>query len=620
MTLVRFVSTILAAASLLSTAIVAEARPMTRLQSLPELAPFMERAEPDDLLVIESARSRQLTVLTPAQLGRREVVGAQRARLRVDLAYDTALADHRRMSRDLERIPAAALARRPIVIERVVELDDSYILLRKIEFTVRDPDLARQHSPVFAELVEYDPGAATARTSGMPADLQADFQRFLTDELPLLARDDPLRIAYQRGGPDAVLRAALAGEGRHEITDEIVLPKRLQAPSELRRSKALTPLSMEARPLQAIPGGLLRGRSGPQPLHPDKAQFAGTPKYHLEEGVRTSGQLKYDEMFLAGFSFGKETRWDRKWSFGVGYFKLSAGYGYGAGLRMPLRLQGELAPTRIESSQHLAPEMTLNYRTRVVPFDASAAQYAAMGVPNDLVFGGHEFVMFAYAKWGYKLRAFGKTWIQKGYGGPEFDASSHFVPPLGKRTEFATLEIPSALTQTEINLGVLKGYVQFGIGLVGEGTARTRTQLVYDGQRPANQRHSLVAHNSDWHARELLAPAIPFHLDYYTVEHHYGVEQSAPEFLLDVDAVARVRAGLGIRVNVFVGTLKKNLNTPWFDLVTLPLVSVELGPHPGTAPAYIYDGGRRVHEMRKVQGLRTIQQENVRPLRRGRGG
>lgn len=588
-----------------------------RLQAVPALAPFLFDTEADEMLVVESGRSHRLDAIAPAQLGNREVLVEGGGRLPVRRAFDTAMAEHRRLSRELQAIPAPALTHRPRVSELVLELDDSFLLLRTIVFTVRDPDLARRGSAAFAELAQAEPAAATARAQDMPADLQADFQRFLDRELPRLPADDPLRLAYQHGGPDAVLRAGLAGQGRHEVSERILLPKRLQAPRRGGRMLSLADVA-PAVSQRGSRGPLVRAPSGLRTLTPDTARpYTGANTYHLDAGVRTSGELSYDEAFLAGFSFGLESYWERKWSFGVGYFRVQAGAGYQAGLRIPLRLQGSFGPTRIESSLHNAPATPLTFSARVVPFDASSQQYGAMGVPADKVFGGHEFVLAAYARWGYKLRAFGRTWAQRAYGGPEFDASSHFVPPLGNSVEFATLAIPPALTQTELNLGVLKGYVQFGAALIGQGTAKSQVALIYDGQRPPEHRHALVAGNSNWHQLQLAVPAIPFHMDHYTTEHAYGFEIQAPSYALQVDVAARVRAGLAIDVDVWVGSLKKTLNTPWFELFRAPLPSVELGPHAGTKGQYVYLEGRRVHEMRKVAHPQPWRPDTVRPLRRG---
>jgi hypothetical protein len=114
-------------------------------------------------------------------------------------------------------------------------------------------------------------------------------------------------------------------------------------------------------------------------------------------------------IFLTGFTLGRNYEWRQrieksiKWCV-LGckktYFaEVFAGFNYGFGLRFPIKLDGSYKHN--DNGTATSASVTVNY----APFDGSAADYAAAGLPADQIFDGKELVaqFGAHAGFGYKI-------------------------------------------------------------------------------------------------------------------------------------------------------------------------------------------------------------------------
>lgn len=110
-------------------------------------------------------------------------------------------------------------------------------------------------------------------------------------------------------------------------------------------------------------------------------------------------------VFLTGFTLGREHEWRErieksiKWCF-VGckktyYAEVYAGFKYGFGLRFPIKFEGKVKFVREngKDSAVMVADMT--------PFDGSAADYAAAGLPSYQIFDGKELIAEVGAKAGF---------------------------------------------------------------------------------------------------------------------------------------------------------------------------------------------------------------------------
>jgi hypothetical protein len=114
-------------------------------------------------------------------------------------------------------------------------------------------------------------------------------------------------------------------------------------------------------------------------------------------------------IFMTGFTLGRNYEWRQrveksiKWC-AVGckktyYAEVYAGFNYGFGLRFPIKVDGVYK--HLDNAGTKSATVNVNY----APFNGSAQDYAATGLPGDKLFEGKEIVaqFGAYAGFGYKI-------------------------------------------------------------------------------------------------------------------------------------------------------------------------------------------------------------------------
>ncbi len=567
------------------------------LVSQPKLTPIRASLDEDSALVALAREESPRTVLTRAQFGARRIAVDEGPSLSLAATFDERMTAHRALSENFQKIPARALAEQPVVTELAIEFSDRYVLVRQVRFNVNDATVARAASPAFAEFVG-PAEAQIASSAEMPADMRADFQTFIQQELPALNPDDPLRRAYDRGGEDALIAAALRGEGEFELVDVIDVPKRLSATTGSARKMHVSAAAqpkfsvIPARAPSRSPGAIVAGASRPS----GPGAITAPEQYRYPAGENASGVHSFNERFIAGFTYKADMHWERTWKFGVGFFRLTAAAGFSAGLRIPFRLQGDIKPTEIARSSINAPAYPVALVLRARPFNASAQTMAAMGIPASQVLGGDEFVLSAYAKWGYKLRAFGKTWAYRALSGPSFDVSDSFTPPLNVKKEFAKVTIPTSLSRTSVNIGNLTAYVQFQTAVIGKGKIEAPVEFAYNQPSSKSSKKTITFLSDQPSIHKFTLPALSLSKPYDHVDQKFGLRIEDPSYELHSAAVGRMRSGVTLKA----WKLKRTLNSPWMDLFVAPLPTVKLGPHPGTQTQYSYNKGVRHYEKRAV--------------------
>ncbi len=576
------------------------------LKNAPELSLISKNWDSNSALALEMERQAPKRVINRSAMKGIDINTGTGQKVALSGVYDQTFAAHAALATQLNRIPPTALVGRPQVNEAIVEFPESLVMIRQVRVVIRDPRQAAASAPELASfLAPVDQASvASATVNSLPQDEKEAFHRFIKEELPLLDPDDPLRQAMINGGEDAVLRAALSGAGLFDVTDEVVIERNLYNDGSLRLSPQMRPLVMQPKQAagESRPGSasLIKQNS---PVTERAVGQQSDMEYRYENGEKAEGTLNISESFLAGFTLGQEFKWERRWNFGCGFLRLTYTVGYGFGLRIPLRLEGNLSPTRIVRSAENDPGRDLMLSLRAVALDADQNYYKNAGVPQTQLFGGQEFVLEAGARFSYKLYALGKDWVNASMDDGAFSRSRDFTPPLGGAPrELFSIDIPPEVTQTTLSAGALKGYLQLGFVMLGSGKALSQTTLIADNANVAQK--SLQIFNSGIITEALrlqpLSPGSPGTVQ----EQRFGVRIAAPQYFLTLQPTARVRVG----ISVTAGSLKRSVNTDWINVVSLNLGQIMLSPHAGTREFYEWNDGVRIFESRARSNRPSEQQ------------
>lgn len=580
------------------------------LKNSPEFALMLKNWDNQSALALEMERQAPKKVLNRAAMKGIQVDTGTGEKVALSTVFDQTFAAHAALGSQLNKIPSAALVGKPQINEAIVEFPDSLVMVRQVRVVIRDPKQAAASSPELASFLAPVDQASVANVTvaSLPADEQTAFRRFLNEELPLLDPDDPLRRALADGGEDSVLRSALSGVGLFDVTDQVVIERSAFNDGSLRLSAQLRPLVQQQKQMSPV--------TTPRPLKQKEQEtslsdlIAGPLQsahdYQYDIGERADGRLDISESFLAGFTLGQEFKWERRWNFGCGFLRLTYTVGYGFGLRIPLRLEGSLTPTRIERSAVENPGQDLTLRLRAVALDADASYYTGVGIPSGQEFGGQEFVLEAGARFSYKLYALGKDWVKGSLEDGSFNRSCDFTPPLGGASrELFSIDIPPEITQTTLSASALKGYLQLGFVMLGSGTALSQATLLADNVTVAQK--SLPMPNSGSVTEVLSLQPLSAGAPGTVREQKYGLRIDAPQYFLTLQPTARVRVGMAISA----GRLKRSINTDWINVIRLNLGQIKLSPHAGTRTSYEWNDGVRIFEARDPSDPVSVQKPSV---------
>jgi len=487
------------------------------LKNAPELTRLVRHWDNQSILAIEIARQAPRQVLNRSDMARARIENDIGKQIELDKLYDATFTGHRVLSQQLSRIPSTALIGTPQVNEAVVEFPDRLLMVRQARVVIRDPKQAAVAAPELAKfLSRVDMNAVSqARVDGLKPDEQECFRRYIKEELPLLEADDPLRKAMEEGGEDAVLRAVLSGIGEFEITDQVVVERRLFNDGGQRLSKEFRPLvqqrplTLELPPLTPVEKLELKKKREPSTIG-GRSELGR--QYQYSQGEQSEGKNEFSEPFLAGYTLGQEIVWERKWKFSGGFFRITYGIGYGIGLRIPIALNGWIEPARTVRSAIDDPGRNVTLRVSPVVKDGLEADYQRAGLSSSLLFGGDEFVFTAGSWLSFKLYALGKDWAELSPVNSPWHKNQSFTPPLGgSPRSFFTFAVPPELTNTVISAGALKGALQVGLGMNGTGILMVPYTLLLDGHPILEQRMALA--NANTYTETLRLPPVTAQLE-----------------------------------------------------------------------------------------------------------
>jgi len=501
------------------------------------------------------------------------------------------VAEHRVLADELRsamRRPGVLL-KTPTTETQVIEFADAYVVSWSTKIVVIDPTELARRSPTFRE---YLGNRQRVRIS--VAELEKEsrdgLRAFMSNVVPKLPANDPIRKAADSGGEEAVLQAIVEGKGKLEIVDELTVPKttikpingRLQIPAEkggLISHQTLRPATNAAfRPIETnleIPPPDISLDAGIQVELDRKTEF-----------TQATGKHTFRADFLMGFTQGDSWHWERRWNYWSGFFRITLGAGYGLGLRVPLQFRGEASPTNVLVVAEKDQPVDFKTKFAVRAINANAQFYRNAGLGSGHIFQGNEVVLEGYLLFGYRFRALWMNLAHEKNTKHGLDWSGDFTPSLGKRTD-ERVKIPASDIGTEVNLVVIKGGVDIGLHFEMDGEVRLAFEQ-FTGKQVARLLPVRVLGPDPKTYTGQLAP-LP-----NPGSTSYGFRLHSPKYQMGLTMTPELNA----KVKVGYKSISHTFSTGWIPLNVLEtdLGKVTLSTHAGTRRSYEFTGGRKEFE------------------------
>ncbi len=502
-----------------------------------------------------------------------------------------------------QRAAAGVLTAPPEADDEVLEFDDSYALVRSTSVVVANPQAFAQTSQAFRDFVGTAPSGIVSKADLKPEGT-AGLAEFMANELPNLPPDNPLRQAAEQGGEEAVLRAISEGKGTFEIVDTIIVPKRaflvangqLQQPAFqngvliYNRPQPFQTQSLELSNLMQIDFSALQAADAgrQERARAEERPAAPAARTVIQPEIEKTGTAVYEIEFLAGFTRASSWEWERRWNFPSGFFRLTLFGSYGIGMRIPIKVDGELSPADITVKDIQDRSIPIQNKIRVNAINADANFYRRAGLAGNKIFNGDEAVLEVRFGWGCKLRAF---WIDL-YHNPNswdlnFNFNEDFTPPFGADRTGFRIAIPPSLTSTELNLGVLKGYAQAGFSVGGQGTIELDHEFFLGSRKLDTQ--TLRFRDTSYKTLDVLLPALD--VSGLFGKNEFGVEFKNPKYEINMTITPEIKVALTAGYQ----SLSRTFSTGWIPLNSMKvrLGTIPFERHAGSRSAFKFDKGQK---------------------------
>ena len=193
------------------------------------------------------------------------------------------------------------------------------------------------------------------------------------------------------------------------------------------------------------------------------------PEYKIPKKITSPAPVDRsstkEDIFLTGFTFGKQYEWRKKWTKSVKwcwtgckrtyYVEPYATFGYGLGLRFPVK--ANLSFNSDGTRARVTPTFT--------PINANSGQYRQTGMRQNQVFNGQELVAEMSARAGLKMKLpfVGRKSMSRGYDRDLTDnlpapfRNGHFTPPSPGRP------LPAAAPVFLRDIDLLGGAADYGV-------------------------------------------------------------------------------------------------------------------------------------------------------------
>lgn len=496
----------------------------------------------------------------------------------------------------------------------VIELSDSFLLVKRTAVMVVDPDQFARKSPLYRRFRSSQTGSLT--TTDLDAEAKAALARFKRSELTTLAADNPLKVAAAKGD-NALLRALAAGYGDFEVVDTVEMPKvaprrvngKLLMPkvvggvvdySQQQRFSSVAPVRASVRkPVRAVPREL--------PVLPGSSRSGGASSKRKE--------------FLAGFTVSDSWVFTKQYNYTSGFARFTVGAHYAFGLRIPIVATARMWPIRFcESSASTAEhtKKTLHLGIQVETKDANERYYKKAGLSESDISSGKEVALEAGFGYGFKIRAGWMTIASRRYSEKAFDEGVDFTPPLGRRETVGELFVPPEFTNSKFGVRHAHGSVELGFKVEVDGDVKFQLE-------PTTQSSSTEGR---WKPSPVRALSTPGRAPSYLTKVGSGPRNRGPfemtfsdgaEKIFDLDLgkvvgfdhrETRFKVRLtkprykskwsitpGFRLNItarYKGYGFSRSRTFWINAARIPIGELTLDRHKGTPNELVLDGGVKV--------------------------
>lgn len=467
----------------------------------------------------------------------------------------------------------------------IAETADAFILTKSAKVIVSNPAQFSRESKDFAEFLKDRPKQPPLYNSLTQNEKQL-IDKYFEQELPKLANNNPLKV-HGKQSKDALLKAINDGYGEFEIIDSFSFAKK---PLPVKNNRIFYPTfqngPFDYSTLAQMPT-LQSNVSRFQPADNRVTPLAAQPSrikesYNMQQRKRytVTGSTQFERDFLTGFTFGREWKWERRWNFGVGFYRLTIGGSYGYGLRLPFKVSGTASPTKIITVDTEDKAVAASARVHVDSFDGGSDFYRNIGVRSDQIFDGKEFVLEAKVYYGMKFSAFSKDWIhikKREFG---FDEGSNFKPPFGNHRESIRLKIPPEVTNTKFGGRYLEGAAEFGIAL--EFTGQTSVDAKWSSNTGSRDFRTYTFKNTQPKSIGTTLP--PLRSNHARTSNSYSFLIKNPKYSIDAGLTPIIR---GV-AKIDVGVIAKSFSTGWIRLgrFTVNIGSMDFKTHSGTPNNY----------------------------------
>jgi hypothetical protein len=271
-----------------------------------------------------------------------------------------------------------------------------------------------------------------------------------------------------------------------------------------------------------------------------KQKITKLPKYKIPKKIANPAPVERsstkEDIFLTGFTFGKQYEWRKKWTKSVKwcwtgckrtyYVEPYATFGYGLGLRFPVK--ANLSFNSDGTRARVTPTFT--------PINANSGQYRQTGMRQNQVFNGQELVAEMSARAGLKMKLpfVGRKNMSRGYDRDLTDnlpapfRNGHFTPPSPGRP------LPAAAPVFLRDIDLLGGAADYGVAYAKlhpgikmdlnsnslqfklKDNVRNRTYAVSSGQSRdlgiQNNRSSVTLFNPKYNLGFRITPGVQYNV------------------------------------------------------------------------------------------------------------
>lgn len=564
--------------------------------------------DPESLISKKLKAQRLIRKGPPSQFRNITVETGINARTNLGNIAKIAFAKHNLFQKRLLKIKPSTgiLFKRPIIKSETYEFEDSFVLVKSTSITVVKPNELTKVSPQFKSFLgKKRPGKVNL--SKLSSESRKGLDDFIRIELPKRPNNDPLKIAAKKG-KKALLEAIAEGKGLFETVEEVVIPKKLpplingvpQLPvlkKGVFNYKHYKPANSDflkaIRPIKVLPDNLADRVSGIITNLPTQQEPA-TPSRRM---VKVVGRMKrlFDAQFMTGYTLGANWEWGKTWKYPSGFFRVRMGAGYALGLRFPIKVHGEINPTRVTVTGPNDVRTSFETSITAEPINGDCVFYRNTGLSEPESICGKELALHFGIGYGYKFRAVWTTVKERKYRMQYgINWSKDFTPPFANSNRRGLVFwIPPRLTGTQFDLAVISGYLKAGFKLSGTGTVHF-DHVSFHGNTKEHKALTFINANPV-RTKTTLMPLVLRGGEKYTTE-KYGFKLYNPAYTLR----PTITPGVMVTVNLGYRWFSRRISTGamWISALEMLIPPVSFTRHDGTNRDYSWNDGVKTFRKR----------------------